>query len=169
MTCDQGALAVEVRAQDRDILEMVSVLHHSDTVLRCISERAFLKQLVGSLTYTHELNCHWMWFISNWPNSWAYSCGVLILFIPLSCFQEGGCSVPVAVHTEVKGSMVKSRFLCYFTQCKWMAIQIWMSVVDVCITDSNLLFSCCSCIWLEQFIVWMELIAWRTLCRRVWK
>uniref|UniRef100_A0A673KW93 hydroxymethylbilane synthase n=1 Tax=Sinocyclocheilus rhinocerous TaxID=307959 RepID=A0A673KW93_9TELE len=60
----QGALAVEVRAQDKDILEMVSVLHHPDTVLRCISERAFLKQL------------------------------------------EGGCSVPVAVHTEVKGSML---------------------------------------------------------------
>ncbi|XP_051748577.1 hydroxymethylbilane synthase a isoform X1 [Ctenopharyngodon idella] len=60
----QGALAVEVRAQDKDILEMVSVLHHPDTVLRCISERAFLKQL------------------------------------------EGGCSVPVAVHTEVKESML---------------------------------------------------------------
>uniref|UniRef100_A0A8C2KMT5 Porphobilinogen deaminase n=1 Tax=Cyprinus carpio TaxID=7962 RepID=A0A8C2KMT5_CYPCA len=60
----QGALAVEVRAQDKDILEMVSVLHHPDTVLQCISERAFLRQL------------------------------------------EGGCSVPVAVHTEVKGSML---------------------------------------------------------------
>uniref|UniRef100_A0A672KZ10 hydroxymethylbilane synthase n=1 Tax=Sinocyclocheilus grahami TaxID=75366 RepID=A0A672KZ10_SINGR len=63
----QGALAVEIRAQDKDILEMVSVLHHPDTVLRCVSERAFLKEL------------------------------------------EGGCSVPVAVHTEVKGSML------YFT------------------------------------------------------
>ncbi|XP_057179754.1 hydroxymethylbilane synthase a isoform X2 [Triplophysa rosa] len=60
----QGALAVEVRAQDKDILKMVSVLNHSDTVLRCISERAFLRQL------------------------------------------EGGCSVPVAVHTEVNGSML---------------------------------------------------------------
>jgi len=67
---------VEVRAQDRDILEMVSVLHHPDTVLRCISERAFLKQLVGSLTYTHEMNGQWMWFISNWPYSLAYSCGL---------------------------------------------------------------------------------------------
>ncbi|XP_064206985.1 hydroxymethylbilane synthase a isoform X1 [Anguilla rostrata] len=56
----QGALAVEVRAQDRDIVEMVSVLHHLDTVLRCIAERAFLKHLAS------------------------------------------GCSVPVAVHTEVK-------------------------------------------------------------------
>uniref|UniRef100_A0A3B5R1X6 hydroxymethylbilane synthase n=2 Tax=Xiphophorus TaxID=8082 RepID=A0A3B5R1X6_XIPMA len=42
----QGALAVEVRARDADILEMVSVLHDPDTVLRCIAERAFLKQLV---------------------------------------------------------------------------------------------------------------------------
>ncbi|MED6292345.1 hypothetical protein CHARACLAT_032869, partial [Characodon lateralis] len=58
----QGALAVEVRARDVDILEMVSVLHDPDTVLRCIAERAFLKQL------------------------------------------EGGCSVPVAVHTKVTDS-----------------------------------------------------------------
>ncbi|KAG7479300.1 porphobilinogen deaminase isoform X2 [Solea senegalensis] len=60
----QGALAVEVRARDVDILEMVSVLHDSDTVLRCIAERAFLRRL------------------------------------------EGGCSVPVAVHTEVKDSQL---------------------------------------------------------------
>ncbi|XP_017289333.1 porphobilinogen deaminase isoform X2 [Kryptolebias marmoratus] len=58
----QGALAVEVRSRDADILEMVSVLHDPDTVLRCIAERAFLKKL------------------------------------------EGGCSVPVAVHTQVKDS-----------------------------------------------------------------
>uniref|UniRef100_A0A6Q2XI42 Porphobilinogen deaminase n=1 Tax=Esox lucius TaxID=8010 RepID=A0A6Q2XI42_ESOLU len=56
----QGALAIEVRARDKDIVEMVSVLHDPETVLRCIAERAFLRQL------------------------------------------EGGCSVPVAVHTEVK-------------------------------------------------------------------
>ncbi|CAL8336203.1 unnamed protein product [Boreogadus saida] len=60
----QGALAVEVRARDTDILEMVSVLHHKDTVLRCIAERAFLRTL------------------------------------------EGGCSVPVAVHSELKDSQL---------------------------------------------------------------
>uniref|UniRef100_A0A3P8RZ73 hydroxymethylbilane synthase n=1 Tax=Amphiprion percula TaxID=161767 RepID=A0A3P8RZ73_AMPPE len=60
----QGALAVEVRARDVDILEMVSVLHDPDTVLRCIAERAFLRHL------------------------------------------EGGCSVPVAVHTQVKDSQL---------------------------------------------------------------
>uniref|UniRef100_A0A6Q2YYY3 hydroxymethylbilane synthase n=1 Tax=Esox lucius TaxID=8010 RepID=A0A6Q2YYY3_ESOLU len=41
----QGALAVEVRARDSDILEMVSNLHHPETVLRCIAERAFLRRL----------------------------------------------------------------------------------------------------------------------------
>ncbi|XP_061923824.1 porphobilinogen deaminase-like isoform X1 [Entelurus aequoreus] len=60
----QGALAVEVRARDTDILEMLSVLNDGDTVLRCIAERAFLRHL------------------------------------------EGGCSVPVAVHTEVKDSQL---------------------------------------------------------------
>ncbi|XP_072557098.1 porphobilinogen deaminase isoform X2 [Paramormyrops kingsleyae] len=60
----QGALAVEVRAKDKDILEMVSVLHHSETVLRCIAERAFLRHLAS------------------------------------------GCSVPVAVHTEVTDSQL---------------------------------------------------------------
>ncbi|KAJ7996181.1 hypothetical protein DPEC_G00234390 [Dallia pectoralis] len=60
----QGALAIEVRARDGDILEMVSTLHHPETVLRCIAERAFLRRL------------------------------------------EGGCSVPVAVHTEVKDSVL---------------------------------------------------------------
>uniref|UniRef100_A0A668VHI2 Porphobilinogen deaminase n=1 Tax=Oreochromis aureus TaxID=47969 RepID=A0A668VHI2_OREAU len=59
-----GALAVEVRARDADILEMVSILHDRDTVLRCIAERAFLRRL------------------------------------------EGGCSVPVAVHTQVKDSQL---------------------------------------------------------------
>ncbi|XP_034403920.1 porphobilinogen deaminase-like isoform X2 [Cyclopterus lumpus] len=60
----QGALAVEVRSRDVDILEMVSVLHDPETVLRCIAERAFLRHL------------------------------------------EGGCSVPVAVHTELKNSQL---------------------------------------------------------------
>ncbi|XP_030077065.1 porphobilinogen deaminase isoform X2 [Microcaecilia unicolor] len=43
----QGALAVEVRAKDQDILNMVSALHDSETVLRCIAERAFLRHLEG--------------------------------------------------------------------------------------------------------------------------
>lgn len=44
----QGALAVEVRARDQEILDMVSLLHDGETVLRCIAERAFMKHLVSS-------------------------------------------------------------------------------------------------------------------------
>lgn len=51
---------MEVRAKDQDILDLVGVLHDPETLLCCIAERAFLKQL------------------------------------------EGGCSVPVAVHTALK-------------------------------------------------------------------
>uniref|UniRef100_A0A8C0MB29 Porphobilinogen deaminase n=1 Tax=Canis lupus familiaris TaxID=9615 RepID=A0A8C0MB29_CANLF len=55
-----GALGVEVRAKDQDMLDLVGVLHDPETLLRCIAERAFLRHL------------------------------------------EGGCSVPVAVHTAMK-------------------------------------------------------------------
>ncbi|KAL4608629.1 porphobilinogen deaminase-like isoform X1 [Arapaima gigas] len=70
----QGALAVEARAGDGDILEMISALNDSDTVLCCIAERAFLRHLAITLAYVFS--------------------------------QEGGCSVPVAVHTEVKESQL---------------------------------------------------------------
>lgn len=38
---------MEVRAKDQDILDLVGVLHDPETLLCCIAERAFLKQLVG--------------------------------------------------------------------------------------------------------------------------
>uniref|UniRef100_A0A8C3XRN9 Porphobilinogen deaminase n=1 Tax=Chelydra serpentina TaxID=8475 RepID=A0A8C3XRN9_CHESE len=41
----QGALAVEVRARDEEILHMVSALHDAETVLCCIAERAFMRHL----------------------------------------------------------------------------------------------------------------------------
>ncbi|KYO43098.1 hydroxymethylbilane synthase, b [Alligator mississippiensis] len=43
----QGALAIEVRAKDQEILDMVSALHDGETVLCCIAERAFMKHLEG--------------------------------------------------------------------------------------------------------------------------
>ncbi|XP_077985063.1 porphobilinogen deaminase-like [Glandiceps talaboti] len=55
----QGALAVEARQEDKQTIKLLSKLHDKDTLLRCISERAFLRQL------------------------------------------EGGCSAPVAVHSEI--------------------------------------------------------------------
>uniref|UniRef100_A0A452EFN8 hydroxymethylbilane synthase n=1 Tax=Capra hircus TaxID=9925 RepID=A0A452EFN8_CAPHI len=46
----QGALGVEVRAKDQDILDLVGVLHDPETLLRCIAERSFLRFLSSSLT-----------------------------------------------------------------------------------------------------------------------
>ncbi|XP_068096912.1 porphobilinogen deaminase isoform X2 [Hyperolius riggenbachi] len=43
----QGALAVEVRARDHHILEMVSSLLDPQTVLCCVAERSFMRQLEG--------------------------------------------------------------------------------------------------------------------------
>lgn len=43
----QGALAVEVRARDQDILNMVCALQDPQTVLCCIAERAFMRRLEG--------------------------------------------------------------------------------------------------------------------------
>ncbi|KAM5319718.1 porphobilinogen deaminase isoform 2-T2 [Glossophaga mutica] len=42
----QGALGVEVRARDQDILDLVGMLHDPETLLCCIAERAFLKHLL---------------------------------------------------------------------------------------------------------------------------
>ncbi|KAI8477958.1 hypothetical protein Bbelb_443130 [Branchiostoma belcheri] len=41
----QGALAVEVRANDSDTLDLVSKLNHEETLLRCVAERALLREL----------------------------------------------------------------------------------------------------------------------------
>ncbi|KFP72725.1 Porphobilinogen deaminase, partial [Acanthisitta chloris] len=52
----QGALAVEVRAKDQEILSMVSALHDADTVLCCIAERAFMKHLEGGCSVPVAVN-----------------------------------------------------------------------------------------------------------------
>jgi hydroxymethylbilane synthase len=61
----QGAMAVECLEDDLQTIEMLRPLHHTETVMRVVAERAFLRTL------------------------------------------EGGCSVPVAVHTEVVGSTLR--------------------------------------------------------------
>uniref|UniRef100_A0A3B3Q1M8 hydroxymethylbilane synthase n=1 Tax=Paramormyrops kingsleyae TaxID=1676925 RepID=A0A3B3Q1M8_9TELE len=66
-----SALAVEARAGDDDIMEMLSVLNDAETVLCCIAERAFLRHL------------------------------------------EGGCSVPVAVHSEARGPQLSLKGAVY--------------------------------------------------------
>ena len=42
----QGAMAVECRTGDEKTLALLSLIHDQDTAVRCIAERAFLKQLV---------------------------------------------------------------------------------------------------------------------------
>jgi hydroxymethylbilane synthase len=43
----QGALGIECREGDNDILEILSVLSDSTTTVRCLAERAFLRELEG--------------------------------------------------------------------------------------------------------------------------
>ncbi|CAD5924071.1 Porphobilinogen deaminase [Planktothrix tepida] len=43
----QGALGIECREGDDDILEIIKVLEHTPTAQRCYAERAFLRELEG--------------------------------------------------------------------------------------------------------------------------
>lgn len=43
----QGALGIECRAEDPEILELLKVLEHRETAQRCYAERAFLRSLEG--------------------------------------------------------------------------------------------------------------------------
>lgn len=43
----QGALGIECREGDSDILALLSVLSHGPTTARCLAERAFLRELEG--------------------------------------------------------------------------------------------------------------------------
>ncbi|MGJ3248044.1 MAG: hydroxymethylbilane synthase [Elainellaceae cyanobacterium] len=43
----QGALGIECRSQDSDILSLLKALEHSATAQRCYAERAFLRELEG--------------------------------------------------------------------------------------------------------------------------
>ena len=51
----QGALAVECRDSDLETLELLSHLHHKETVLATIAERSFMKTL-GMLIMLNLLN-----------------------------------------------------------------------------------------------------------------
>lgn len=43
----QGALGIECRTDDEEILSLLSVLEHKPTAVRCYAERAFLRELEG--------------------------------------------------------------------------------------------------------------------------
>ncbi|MDX2254523.1 MAG: hydroxymethylbilane synthase [Pseudanabaenaceae cyanobacterium bins.39] len=57
----QGALGIECRAEDPEILKLFAPISHYPTTQRCLAERAFLREL------------------------------------------EGGCQVPIGVHTQIDG------------------------------------------------------------------
>jgi len=43
----QGALGIECRAEDKEIIEIISTLNHPTTSKRCLAERSFLRELEG--------------------------------------------------------------------------------------------------------------------------
>ncbi|HEY9815973.1 MAG TPA: hypothetical protein V6D20_09295, partial [Candidatus Obscuribacterales bacterium] len=43
----QGALGIECRSSDPDILALLTAIEHRPTALRCYAERAFLRELEG--------------------------------------------------------------------------------------------------------------------------
>jgi hydroxymethylbilane synthase len=43
----QGALGIECRTQDPEVLEIIKALEHGPTAQRCLAERAFLRELEG--------------------------------------------------------------------------------------------------------------------------
>src|SRR5919202_138483 len=43
----QGALGIECRADDPEVLELLKAIEHTPTAQRCYAERAFLRELEG--------------------------------------------------------------------------------------------------------------------------
>ena len=43
----QGALGIECRLNDLEVIQMINKLNHEETLLRCIAERTFLARLEG--------------------------------------------------------------------------------------------------------------------------
>lgn len=43
----QGAIAIEIREEDNDILDVISVLNHKESVICVTAERSFLNRLEG--------------------------------------------------------------------------------------------------------------------------
>ncbi|CAG8601466.1 17961_t:CDS:2 [Dentiscutata erythropus] len=52
----QGALAIECRDDDKDIIELLSVLEDADTKLRCTAERSLLRALEGGCSVPIGVN-----------------------------------------------------------------------------------------------------------------
>ncbi|KAG8434561.1 hypothetical protein GDO86_012803 [Hymenochirus boettgeri] len=92
----QGALAVEVRAKDQDILNMVSALQDPETVLRCIAERAFMKRLEGGCSVPVAVNT----FVKD---SQLYLTGAVYSLDGSDCLKETMQSCIVFPQQDLEG------------------------------------------------------------------
>ena len=54
----QGALGIECRADDTEVLELLKAIEHIPTAQRCDAERAFLRQLEGGCQVPIGVNTH---------------------------------------------------------------------------------------------------------------
>ncbi|NET04767.1 MAG: hydroxymethylbilane synthase [Symploca sp. SIO2B6] len=54
----QGALGIECRGDDTEILEIVKAIEHTQTAQRCHAERAFLRELEGGCQVPIGVNTH---------------------------------------------------------------------------------------------------------------
>ncbi|HBB31021.1 MAG TPA: hydroxymethylbilane synthase [Cyanobacteria bacterium UBA8803] len=54
----QGALGIECRADDTEVLELLKALEHTPTAQRCYAERSFLRELEGGCQVPIGVNTH---------------------------------------------------------------------------------------------------------------
>jgi hydroxymethylbilane synthase len=54
----QGALGIECRTNDSEVLELLKAIEHTPTAQRCYAERAFLRQLEGGCQVPIGVNTH---------------------------------------------------------------------------------------------------------------
>ncbi|XP_063798714.1 porphobilinogen deaminase isoform X2 [Pseudophryne corroboree] len=92
----QGALAVEVRAKDQDILNMVGALQDPETVLRCIAERAFMRKLEGGCSVPVAVS-------TTIKDSQLYLTGAVYSLDGSDCLKETMQSCIVFPNEEVEG------------------------------------------------------------------
>lgn len=54
----QGALGIECRAEDEEVLALLQSIHHGPTAQRCYAERSFLRELEGGCQVPIGVNTH---------------------------------------------------------------------------------------------------------------
>lgn len=56
----QGALGIEIRKDDTDVLEMLGKISHHDTTLACLAERSLLRTLEGGCSAPLGVETEWV-------------------------------------------------------------------------------------------------------------